>query len=109
MDGYKCFKAMPPASNASAGAVRWRGDDAYGVEGTYEPAHLPTYFWVLGAIIAAAVAVAICFVWKSRKRKKVAKRSAKAAPNEPKSEELQPLVGASSPTGSSVPSFAGGE
>lgn len=116
MPDYKCFRAMPPTSNASASTVKWRVTDTLSVEQSSDGAPLPWLFWALGGLIAIGVIVAICVVWRSRKKK--SKQSTKrSVETEEKGgeqgeqvgsgDERQPLVGTSMPNGSSMPSFAG--
>lgn len=113
VDGYTCFQAMPATSNASAAAVRWRAGDTMAVEDVGMA--VPSEFWLIGGFIVVALLVAICVVWRSRKRNKKddkkTKRSVKTGQNPDQTgsaDEMQPLVGAGTPTnGSSAPSYAG--
>ncbi|CAK9095570.1 Hypothetical protein SCF082_LOCUS44884 [Durusdinium trenchii] len=116
MPDYKCFRAMPPTSNASASTVKWRVTDTLSVEQSSDGAPLPWLFWALGGLIAIGVIVAICVVWRSRKKKskKSTKRSVETEEKGGEQgeqvgsgDERQPLVGTSMPNGSSMPSFAG--
>lgn len=77
---------------------------------------VPSFFWVIGGLIVIALVVAICVVWRSRKRKKkdqkATKRSVKTDDNLEQNgsgDEMQPLVAPfGTPTNaSSTPSFAG--
>ena len=76
---------------------------------------VPSEFWLIGGFIVVALLVAICVVWRSRKRNKKddkkTKRSVKTGQNPEQTgsgDEMQPLVGFGTPTnGSSAPSFAG--
>ena len=77
---------------------------------------VPSFFWVIGGLVVIALVVAICVVWRSRKRRKkdqkATKRSVKTDDNLEQNgsgDEMQPLVAPfGTPTNaSSTPSFAG--
>lgn len=115
LDGYTCFRAMPATSNVSAGTVRWRAGDTMAVEERVG-SPVPSFFWVIGGLVVIALVVAICVVWRSRKRRKkdqkATKRSVKTDDNLEQNgsgDEMQPLVAPfGTPTNaSSTPSFAG--
>lgn len=95
VDGYTCFQAMPATSNASAAAVRWRAGDTMAVEDVGMA--VPSEFWLIGGFIVVALLVAICVVWRSRKRNKKddkkTKRSVKTGQNPDQTgsaDEMQP-------------------
>ena len=107
---------MPSSGNVTASTVQWRAENAAPLEQVGQSAGtaLPWLFWVLGALITIGVIVAVCVVWRSRKKKKKSKRSAPTNGKEEKGDhcasgdEMQPLVGKTPgyTSGSPAPSFA---